>query len=391
MAHDPNPCKPRVVAPRPGKRSAAPRSLVSTGMVPAGASGVRDYGHLLGDELRRRGKPVDEVWVVNDGHRLVGSLRASARLLGWGLRVPSDTQVVWHYSSFAYGWRGIPLPGVVLGLLLGTRGIQVLTVLHEPAYPWGRRGMRGRLQAVTQWMALPLVVLGSSAVVVTTARRAALLRRLPRPLRREVHDLAVFSTVEVATVGAGQPEGEHGSSLGLLGYTGDGARPDLLFEALGALGPPPGLRVVLIGAPGPESPDGCLWTQLAAAAGLADIIEFTGVVPPEELSRRLQACDMAVLLNEYGPSSRRTTLAVALAHGMPIVALDGPDGWSELALEGAALIVPCEPQALATALDDLLADPSRRRDLGLRARRFYEHRMGITRVADAITEVLMQL
>lgn len=353
--------------------------IVSIGMVPAGASGVRDYGRLLAEELRRDGRPVKEIWIVSDGVNLRRTLLASFRCLGAAFRVPRRSRALWHYSSFAYALRGVPMIGVLLGLLLRARGIEVLTVLHEPAYPWGRRGLRGRAQSLMQRAALPVVLMGSTATVVTTARRAAVLERLPSFVRRPTAFLPVFSTIEA--VPPPGPRGDDRFRLGLLGYSGDGARPDLLLRALLMLDDRDVIDVLALGSPGPLSPEGCEIRRLAAELGLQHAVEFTGVIANQELSRRLQECDLVLVLNNQGPSSRRTTVAGPLAHGMAMICIEGPDGWERLQLDQAAVLVPPDVSALATAIRSLLHDPAERLLLGARARRCYQQWMGVERVA----------
>ena len=45
------------------------------------------------------------------------------------------------------------------------------------------------------------------------------------------------------------------------------------------------------------------------------------------------------LVDEEGPTSRRTMLAAALAHGRPVVATDGPNRWDAPVTEGAIVLV----------------------------------------------------
>ena len=371
----------------PGTTGGGPGPVLAVGMVPPGASGVRDYGRLLAAELRREGRPVDEAWVVNDGRRLGPAVAASARLLGAALTRRPPRLVIWHYSCFAHGLRGFPMPGVLLGLAFRSRGTRVVTVLHEPAYPWGPRGLRGRLQSGAQWMALPLVLLGSAEAVVTTERRAVALRRLPHAVRPCVRTVPVFSTVEVAGA-PGPPPGEDGLCLGLLGYSGDGARPDLLVRALVAMEVESRPRVLVLGSPGPLSPEGRGLRSLADDLGVGHLLSFSGMIPADDLSRRLQSCAVVLVLNEQGPSSRRTTIAVPLAHGLPMICLDGPDRWEPLARERAAVLVKADVGSVTEAVLALLADPDERRRQADRARRCYADHMGVGRVAGAVGALL---
>ena len=356
------------------------------GLVPSGASGVRDYGRLLAEELCRQGILTDEMWLVSDGRQVWPSLMASRRLLRWALSAPDNRAVLWQYSAFAYTARGVPLPGVLFGLVLRLRRVPVVTVLHELAYPWGRRGWRGLVIAVGQRVALGIVLAGSSVIVVTTEHRKKAVQRPAWNFRgQKVHALPVFSTMGVGT------EAESQDSLltvGVIGYSGEDARPALFFAALPYVRSTQSLRIVLLGAPGPRSADGRRWMELARIAGVADLLEFTGVVSTAELRRRMSGCDVVVLVDEEGPSSRRTMLAGALAHGRAIVATDGSHRWERLVEQGAIVVVPPRPADLGLALRRLLEDRSERMALGARARALYHQEMSIERVGEAIATLL---
>ena len=357
------------------------------GMVPPGKSGVHDYGHLLGEELIHRGFDVDETWVVSTGRSLGDAMACSVRLLRMATSVPAGVTVVWNYSSFAYGLRGVPMPGVLLGLALRLRRRRVVTILHELAYPWGRRGWRGNVQAVTQWLAFQPVLRGSNVVIVTTEQRAEALRRRYRHSRRPVHSAPVFSTIGSPTevrrrASVAQPV------VGILNYTGDGARPDVVIAAMTRLPQARRPSLQLLGSPGPMHPAAQRWRALADDAGIGHLVEFSGVLSRAELCRRMEACTVVVLPNDHGPSGRRTTLAAALAHGVPTLALDGPERWESLIADEAVLIVPADEDAVAAALDELLASPERQDELSRRARAFYDRHMAVERLGDLITTLL---
>lgn len=359
------------------------------GMVPPGPSGVRDYGGLLAEELVRRGFHVDEAWVVSAGLRWRDAVACSRRFLRWATSVPAGVGVVWNYSSFAYGLRGVPLPGVLVGAVLRLRGVRVVTILHELAYPWGRRGWRGNVQAVTQWLAFQVVLMGSDVVVVTTEQRAEALRRR-KHVSRPVYTAPVFSTIGTPRRVRWQARPVTDPVVGILNYTGDGARPDIVISAVAGLrrSCPPSL--VLLGAPGPMHPDARRWQSLAEKLGVEGQVEFSGVLSRAELRTRIEACTVVVLPNDHGPSGRRTTLGTALAHGVPTVALDGPERWNELIAEEAALVVPADADAVTAALDDLLCSPDRQQELSRNGRAFYDRHMAVERLSGLIAMLLLQ-
>lgn len=89
-----------------------------------------------------------------------------------------------------------------------------------------------------------------------------------------------------------------------------------------------------------------------------------------------------------GPTARRGSLAASLASGTPVVAIDGPDCWSELRLADAARIVSPTPSDLAGAIKSLAAEEAYRRALGERGRAFAGQQMGIARTVGALTALL---
>ena len=352
---------------------------------------MRDYGDLLARELSRRGVEAGATWIANDGVVLRDSMGASLKFVRAAASVPRAGVVVWNYSPFVYACRGVPLPGVLFGIVLRARRISVITVLHELAYPWGRRGLVGRVFAITQRAALLPVLAGSTAVVVTTEQRAASVRR-----RTWLAQRAAPLTIPVfSTLGEEAPEIEHRPGerrIGVIGYGSDGAQPELLFAAVRRLRSLDGVRIVLLGAPGRDSREGKEWIRAAAATGLQGTIEFTGdQASLPQLSESFAACDVITLVDEEGPSSRRTMLAAALAHGRATIATDGPNRWDGPVDEGAILVVGAEPVELGQALQRILDDPSERSSLGERALKYYQREMSLKNTADIMCALIAQV
>ncbi|HVL38187.1 MAG TPA: glycosyltransferase [Fimbriimonadaceae bacterium] len=344
---------------------------------------MRDYGDMLAVELQRLNIATGELWIENDGTHLRAAMGAGFRLLRRALTLHHPTAVVWHYSPFAYAYRGIPLVGVLFGLVLRARGIPVVTVLHELFYPWGHRGLVGTTYALTQRVALRAVLAGSTSVIVTTEQRAAAVRRRRwGPPRASVDVVPVFSTIgEGMRRPAAEPQVLR---LGVIGYGSDGAQVDLFFDALRQIPGHRTLRVVLLGAPGPASVQGRRWMRLAEVAGVGDQIEFTGVVSAPSLGAHFVACAVVVLLDKEGPTSRRTMLAAALAHGCPTVATDGPNRWDDPVDKGAVLLVPPCATALGQVLQRLLEHAPERDGIGVRAARYYQEELSLQKAGQSI-------
>lgn len=362
--------------------------VTSVGAVPPGPSGVHDYGTILSRALRDRGFATTDLWFLNRADRIGDACAVSRKMLRQAFSVRAGDAVLWHYSPVAHGYHGIPMPGICMGILLRARRIRVVTVLHELAYTYrpGTDGFKGRVKALAQKLALRVVLAGSSAVVVTTEQRRRSLEAIGRGHRIPAIVVPVFPTVTPAN-GASSPAAS-GFTLGVPGFSGDGVRPDLLLDAVAELPARIRCRIVLLGAPGGNSSAGDAWSRLARDRGIGDLLEFTGILEPQDLSRFFQVCHAIVLVNEEGPSSRKTTLANALAHGLPIVSLNGPNRWNELVDSGAIRVASADASTLRMALVELHDAADLRSSLGIRGRAFGVRYMSLAGAADVIYELL---
>ncbi len=115
--------------------------------------------------------------------------------------------------------------------------------------------------------------------------------------------------------------------------------------------------------------------ELIEDRGLQDVVRFTGYLPPSEVSASLAASDICVLPFRDGASFRRGSLMAALAHGLPIVTTDFPDGsgtrtedaFSRLPRlvhrESCLLVAPADEKALVGAIMELADSPQLRKKL----------------------------
>jgi len=355
--------------------------------------GVRDHAELLAGELERRGIECSLHWL----RRREGSLRGSlAEVRPWAstlAQVLGDERpdlVILHYSVFAFSYRGVPLFVPWVSRALRRAGLPVLTILHEAVYPWSIGGLRGKVWAASQRLVLIGVLRASSALLVTAEFRARWLESRRWLARRPLAVAPVFSNLpRPAQDARGAAPGD---LIGLFGYSYEGAAVSLVLDALlelRRLQAP--ARLLLLGAPGPSSPAGREWLAAAEARGLAGAVSFTGTLPAQQLADAMAGCDLLIVANDGGPTSRKGTLAGSLGSGSPVVAIDGPRRWSEL-IDGETIrITGRTPQALAGVAAELLADRTGRDELGGRGRRFAEEQMGVGRTAEALVELARRL
>ncbi len=382
--------------------------------------GVRDHARLLADALGEEGVECSLHWLQRNG----GSLQESRAEIGaWvgGLRGELEEcgadAVLLHYSVFAYSYRGIPLFVAPVFRAARLSGMPVVTILHEFVFPWNMSGLEGKVWAVSQRMRLIGVMRASAAVVVTTGQRAEWLESRRWLAKRPVAVAPVFSNLPVAD-GASQPAADGASrrdqgkgaagetedaaaggrgdgeadggdqAIGLFGYSYDEATVAKVIGALKLLGDR-GLDVglALLGAPGADSPVGARWRRRARAEGVEKALTFSGKLSAQELADRLAGCQILLFADPAGPTSRKTTLAASLVSGRPVVALDGPRRWPELIEAQAAWVVAPNSEALADAVQALMADERLRESLGRRGRDFGESQ-GIGRSVRVVAKLL---
>jgi hypothetical protein len=262
---------------------------------------------------------------------------------------------------------------------LRASGVPAVGFLHELAPAWRGRGWRGAAQAAAQRAALRPLLGALAAAIVTAEERVAELRRPWLP-KRPVEFIPLVSNV-VPIGAAGQSRPADRLRVGLFGFRHATLDADLVTRALAGLD---SATLILVGEPGPRSAEAARWRAAANANGAA--IEFTGALEPAGLSRALDDVDVVVSPDPPGPAPRRGTLAAALAHGRPVLALDGPRTWRPFVDEGA--LVVAGPRDFGARLNELAADPELRRAYGDRASAFYDRHMRPQIVAPRLRQIL---
>ena len=126
----------------------------------------------------------------------------------------------------------------------------------------------------------------------------------------------------------------------------------------------PRVELVVIG----DGPDRDAFEAHARRLGIDSSVSFRGVRSPQEVADALASTDVFVLPSfaEGVPVS----LMEALAAGVPVVSTP-VGGVTELVEHGVngMLVRPADPDALASAVTELLGDPDRRREMGAAGRR----------------------
>ncbi|QQC92063.1 glycosyltransferase [Streptomyces alfalfae] len=156
--------------------------------------------------------------------------------------------------------------------------------------------------------------------------------------------------------------------------------------SVAALARLPDTELVIVGGPPADEldqdPEVRRLRALAREAGVADRVRFTGGVPSADVPPLLRAADVVVCPADYEPFG--IVPLEAMACGRPVVA-SAVGGQLDTVADPATgrLVPPRDPEALARAVAELLADPAGREAGGEAGRRRTLRRYGWPRVAAA--------
>jgi teichuronic acid biosynthesis glycosyltransferase TuaC len=126
----------------------------------------------------------------------------------------------------------------------------------------------------------------------------------------------------------------------------------------------PALRYVIVG----DGPERVALEGLAARLGVADRVDFRGQLAPEQAIEQVRECTLFAM-----PSTEEAfgvAYIEAMAGGVPAIGCRGEPGPEEIAAagDGFVLVPPGDIERLTQRIDELLSDPQRLREAGIRAR-----------------------
>lgn len=289
-----------------------------------------------------------------------------------------------------------PKPGLY-GRLAGrlARVPVVVNTVHglyaTPTDPWARRAL--------VYAAERLAAGCSHAELVQNPEDVALLRRLGVPGRRLVDlgngiDLDRFDPARVPASDAARSRAEMGASddgdvvVGLVGrLVQEKGYPEVFAAARSVRARYPGVRFAVAGPDDPDKADAL--TPEHRAAGDAAGVRFLGA--RGDVERLYAGMDVYVLASHREGFPRSAMEAAAM--GLPIVATDIRGCRQVVDHERTGLLVPVRrPDALADAIESLVADPRRRRAMGdagrVKAQREFDQRTCVETTVDVYRRLL---
>ncbi|MBV9883556.1 MAG: glycosyltransferase, partial [Sphingomonadaceae bacterium] len=202
---------------------------------------------------------------------------------------------------------------------------------------------------------------GGLIAVSAALKRDMIALGLPEKIR--VHytgiDLARFRPADRAAAKAAL--GVAGPLLVSIGHLNARKGQEIAVAALAKI---PGATLILAG----DGPERARLERDAAARGLGARVRFLGVQPHDALPALLAAADVMVL--PTASEGLANVWVEALACGTPVVTTDVGGAREAVDRPEAGRLVPREPDAVAAAVNDLLADPPSQAAVRAAAERF---------------------
>ncbi len=279
-----------------------------------------------------------------------------------------------HTNAVAWGAPAARAAGVPVRLM----------VMHTTGL-WGG----GSSLPVGVRLAIPSL----SRVIATARGQAGYLRELGVPahklvtIRNGVDTTGPLSKTERRAIRAELGLAADDVAVGMVAMLRPEKSHETLFHAVARLKDDnPRLRVLLVGD-GPRREE--LVTE-AARLGLTGIVRFLGLRP--DAPRLVGAFDVVVLTSLPLVETLPYSLLEAIAQGVPAIATR-VGSLDEIVEQGGAglLVPPGDPDAFATALGTVLADPALRADLGERGRRWIEREFSVERVVGETQALIDEL
>jgi glycosyltransferase involved in cell wall biosynthesis len=374
-----------------------------TSEYPPQAGGVSDYTRLVATGLAAAGDEVhvwcpsitkaftgaDETTGCVTVHREMGRIApADLRRVGHLLdQFPAPRRLLVQWVPHGYGYRSMNLAFCAWLWRRSTRQRdQVELMVHEPYLPFNGSLRRNGVALMHRLMTIMLLQAARRVWISIPAwesycRPYTLGRRLSFDWLPVASNIPVVEDAKAVQTIRARYRPADGLIIGHFGAYDRHVTELLLDCGPSLLQQRPGESMLFIGRGSEFMRD----SMAQRHPELTRRVHATGDLSPVDLSLHLSACDLLLQPFIDGVSSRRTSIMVALAHGLPIVTTSGElteDLWTE---EGAVSLAPAkDPSAIVNETQRLLADADARRRLGRAARALYEERFDVRHIIAAL-------
>ncbi len=139
---------------------------------------------------------------------------------------------------------------------------------------------------------------------------------------------------------------------------------DVLIEGFSRAGPIRDRSVLLLA--GPDDGVGQDLREQVRSLGLDASVRFLGMVDAETRARLFSAADLSTLTSHA--ENFGNAAGEAMSAGLPVLVSETCGIAEHIEEYGAGRVVPVEPQAIASSLNEMLCDPAKLAEMGSRAR-----------------------
>jgi glycosyltransferase involved in cell wall biosynthesis len=339
--------------------------------------GVADYCTFLGQALLRRGVELEQARVSWDEEGWNAALeKLNQRAKDWRGR-----WVFFQHTALAWSRRGFALGALRTVKLLKQRGARVAVVFHEYCAQDEAASVIKPVRAACQNYVVRALHARSALSVFTipTDNVSWLGKDCGRAISIPIGANISESAIHDLNASPASDGGEKTVAVFCFspGHNQELEIGDMVHAVRTAEREGQRLHLVILGRGSAE-----IRTRVdAALAGSGVRVTATGILPAEEIARRLSHADALLFVSGCVAQTRGTALA-AVASGIPIVGYAGAAEGSPLAEAGLELAPYRNREALAAALARVLGDANLRNELRGRSASAYRKHFSWDAIAD---------
>lgn len=378
----------------------SPLAILAPRFRPA-CDGVGDHAAFLAHALAARhrvivltgpeAEPPPPGTVAEEGNPAIQRLDGLSRCEGawvwraWrAIRGTGARTVLIEYVPFLYARGGISPGLLVLTATLRLGGARVILWVHEPYVPWSCHP-KYLVMSLLQRLFLGMLIVLASEVVASIERWKRMAETVAFWKRGRIRRIVSGPTIPCLPLSAADRV-RWREKLGIrpdevvlthFGQPHVSKRYDLMLATLArarAAGAP--ARLLMIGLTSTD-----LLQHLEANRTVVPYVVMTGYVSEAEVSAMLSISDIVLLPFIDGVTTRRSTVAAALEHGLPVVTTRGPLTDRDIAWEEYILLAHVgDQEGFVDATLRLIRDPAARRHFARRSRDLFQERFAWSQI-----------
>jgi hypothetical protein len=307
--------------------------------------------------------------------------------LAWLWREASNWRGQWvilHYTALMWSRRGFPLGALATFWVLRMRGARRAVVFHD-AEPYSGTRFVDRVRRACQVSVMRSIFRGADRVITTIA--PACMTWIPDRSEKATC-VPVGGSVPQEEVPVDPSVNSGGKrTVAIFSVTG-GAQlepesAEIAYVVSRAAERVPNVRLMVLGRNSKEA--GEPLGRLLNGAGVE--LSILGLLPPEEIARAFATADVLLFVRGH-LSSRRSSASAAIVCGLPVVACKGRETAPPVTEAGVVLVPEGDRDALADALERVLADDALRAELRQRSIAARDKYFSWERIAQGYLQVL---